>query len=110
MAINDVTIGVERTKSAATRRRPTRRIIAIGATTLVVAIVALAADVQNSGRQTPEPAMQAAPSADARSITEDLVNRGLVPRQTLQAAPVSRDEIVRDLVNRGLVPAATLNG
>ena len=40
MAFNDVTIAVERAESARARRRPTRRMIVIGATTLVVAIVA----------------------------------------------------------------------
>lgn len=106
MASNDVTIDVERTESAGPRRRPTRRMI--GATTLVVGIVALGAVVQHAGRQAPEPAEHAAPTADARPTTEDLVNRGLVPRQTLQPARPSRDDIVRDLVNRGLVPSQTL--
>ncbi len=108
MAINDVTIAVERTESAPARLRPTRRMIAIGATTLVVAIVALAAVVQNTGDQTSEPAVQPAPQS-RDDIVQDLVDRGLIPRQTLQTAPLSRDDIVQDLVDRGLVPAATLD-
>ena len=108
MTINDAAIQAERTTSYMPSRVPTRRMIAIGAPTLVAAIVALAAVVQSSGHQTSQPAVRAAPSVDARSITEDLVNRGLIPRQTLQPAPQTRDDIVQDLANRGLIPSQAL--
>ena len=135
MTINDVTIQVERTDVLRTEpTMPTRRMIAIGATALVVAIVALVAFVQSSGDETVRPTRAAgchspattscktsstADSSPARrsqpappsrdDIVQDLVDRGLVPRQTLQPAPPSRDDIVQDLVDRGLVPAATLD-
>lgn len=109
MTINDATIRVERTASYVPSRVRTRRMIAIGATTLIAAIAALAVVVQPSGHPTSQPAVRAAPTVDARSITEDLVNRGLIPRQSLEPAPQSRDDIVRDLVDRGVVPAATLD-
>ena len=50
MAINDATIQADRTKFAAPSRRPTRKVIVISATALVVASVALAGVVQNSRR------------------------------------------------------------
>jgi len=108
MTINDVTVPARRTRSFGPSRMPTRRLITIGAPALAVAIVALAAVVQSSDHQTSQAAVRAAPSVDARSITEDLVNRGLIPRQTLEPAPQSPDDIVRDLVNRGLIPRQTL--
>ena len=46
MAINDVTIRADRTKFAAPSRRPTRKVIVISASALVVASVALAGVVQ----------------------------------------------------------------
>ncbi len=106
MAFNDVTIAVERAESARARRRPTRRMIAIGATTLVVAIVSMAAVVQNSDDQTSEPAVQPAPQS-RDGIVQDLADRGLIPRQTPQPAPLSHDGIVQDLADRGLIPRQT---
>ncbi len=35
------------------------------------------------------------------AVTRDLVNRGLIPRQTLEPTPQSTDTQLQDLVNRG---------
>lgn len=108
MAITDTAIQVERTKSYAPNRVPTRRLIAIGATALVAAIVTMVAVAQNSGQESVRPTLQPAPQSQD-DIVRDLVNRGLIPIQSLQPSPQSRDAIVRDLVDRGLVPAAALD-
>ena len=55
-------------------------------------------------RQTLESAPQ---SMDAK--LQSLVNRGLIPRQTLESAPQSMDAKLQDLVNRGLIPRQTLD-
>jgi hypothetical protein len=107
MTTNDVTIRTQPAKLA-TDRRPTRRMIAIGAATLVAAAAVSIGIVRISDSETSVPAVRPRPDAEVQSITEDLVDRGLVPRQTLEARPRSRDEIVRDLVDRGLVPQQTL--
>ena len=64
-------------------------------------------DLVNRGlipRQSLEPAPQ---SRDA--VLQDLVNRGLIPRQSLEPAPQSRDAVLQDLVNRGLIPRQALD-
>lgn len=50
----------------------------------------------------------AAPQRSQAEITHDLVNRGLIPRQTLDPAPRSHDAMRRELVSRGLIPRETL--
>ena len=112
MTINDVTIQADRTEFAARSRRPTRKVIVISATALVVASVALAGVVQNSRHETSQPAANAAPTVDAPSrddVVRDLVDRGLVPAQTLEVASPTRDDVVRDLVNRDDIPTDAMN-
>ena len=41
-------------------------------------------------------------------ILQDLINRGLIPSQSVEPAPRNQDEMIRDLINRGLIPAQTL--
>ncbi|HEX4981196.1 MAG TPA: hypothetical protein VFV63_05835 [Ilumatobacteraceae bacterium] len=86
---------------------PTRRMIAVGAASLVAATVMLVAVVQNSDREL-VPSMQQPAPLTRDEIVQDLVDRGLVPSEAVRPAPLTRDEIVQDLVDRGLVPAATL--
>jgi hypothetical protein len=43
------------------------------------------------------------------AVTRDLVNRGLIPRESLEPAPQSMDAKVQDLVNRGLIPRQSLD-
>jgi hypothetical protein len=81
MSLNSATIQAERTSSSAPNRVPTSRLIAIGVTAVVIAIVTLVAYTQSSGHDVVPP--------------------------TRQHAPQSRDEIVQDLVDRGLVPNPT---
>jgi len=107
MAINSATIEAERTSSSEPTRVPARALIAI-AITVVVAIVTLVAYGQSSNEEFMRPTQQ--PATQSRDdIVQDLVDRGLVPHQTLQPVPQSRDEIVQDLVDRGLVPDGTPN-
>ena len=61
--------------------------------------------VQSVNAHSPElQAIDISPTA----VTRDLVNRGLIPRQSLEPAPQSMDTKLRDLVNRGLIPRQTL--
>jgi len=43
------------------------------------------------------------------AMTRDLVNRGLIPSQSLEPAPQSMDTRLQDLVNQGLIPSQSLN-
>ncbi len=68
---------------------------------------AVTRDLVNRGlipRQSLEPAPQ---SMDTK--LQDLVNRGLIPRQSLEPAPQSMDTKLQDLVNRGLIPRQSLD-
>ena len=61
--------------------------------------------VQSVNAHSPElQAIDIAPTA----VTRDLVNRGLIPRQSLVLAPQSVDTQLQDLVNRGLIPRQSL--
>lgn len=94
------------------RSRPThgshRRRITIGAAALAVVGASLAV-VQAAGDGSQPSKSQTDRPVDRDAITEDLVNRGLVPRQALDAASSSADATLRDLVNRGLVPRQALD-
>ena len=62
--------------------------------------------VQSVNAHSPElRAVDTSPTA----VTRDLVNRGLIPRQSLEPAPQSMDAKLQDLVNRGLIPRQTLD-
>jgi hypothetical protein len=62
--------------------------------------------VQSVNAHSPElQAIDTSPTA----VTRDLVNRGLIPRQSLEPAPQSMDAKLQDLVNRGLIPRETLD-
>ena len=39
---------------------------------------------------------------------QDLVDRGLIPRQALEPAPLTQEQKLQDLVDRGLVPRQSL--
>ena len=61
--------------------------------------------VQSVNAHSPElQAIDTSPTA----VTRDLVNRGLIPRQSLEPATQSMDTNLQDLVNRGLIPRQTL--
>ena len=130
MAINHATIEVERTKSRAPGRVPTHKTIAIGATAAIAALVTLIVFTQRADHQVERPTQLPAHSGDdvvrdlvdrglipieslqplrpaGDDVVRDLVDRGLIPSESLQPAAPSRDDIVQDLVDRGLVPAAT---
>jgi hypothetical protein len=47
-------------------------------------------------------------AADDGAKLQDLVDRGLIPRQALEPAPLTIDENLRDLANRGLIPRPAL--
>ena len=106
MAINSATIQAERTSSAAPSRVPTGKMIAIGVTAVVVAMITLVAYAQSSGEDLVRPTRQHVPQS-RDDIVQDLVDRGLVPSPTRQTTPPTRDDIVQDLVDRGLVPSPT---
>jgi hypothetical protein len=105
MSINSATIQAERTSSSVPNRVPTGRLIAIGVTAVVIAIVTFVAYGRSSGHDVAPPTRQHAPQS-RDEIVQDLVDRGLVPSPTRQNTP-TRDDIVQDLVDRGLVPAAS---
>jgi hypothetical protein len=94
--------------SAPNRALPLRK-TATGATVLVASL-ALAAILPNIGDRTTRPEGPAEPVVDDQATLSDLVNRGLIPRQTLEPAPPAADDTLRDLVNRGLIPPETLDG
>jgi hypothetical protein len=107
MSINNATIQVERTTSYPPKRFPFRRTLVIGAATLAVAVVTVVAFAQDSGQGSVRPTVQPAqPAGDG--VVRDLVDRGLIPSESLQPAAPSRDDIVRDLVDRGLIPSESL--
>ena len=86
-----------------TRIRP----MAIGAVALlVVAVSAAAIWTTADGIERSEPEHR--PDVTQQETLEDLVHRGLIPRQALESARPSHDEIVRELVHRGLIPRQAL--
>ena len=107
MSINNATIQVERTSSYRPKRFPFRSALVIGAATMAVAIVTVVAFADDSGQGSVRPTVQPArPAGD--DVVRDLVNRGLIPSESLQPAAPSRDDIVQDLVDRGLIPNESL--
>src|SRR5262245_1792597 len=119
MTITEQPIQVDDIPAHRPRRMPPRTMRAIGATTLIVAILAAVLVVRSSvGTSTHRPPVSAPRSMDA--VVRDLVARGVVPAATLDdgsqvtgsrlaSGPRSMDAVVRDQVARGLVPAASLD-
>ena len=115
MTVNDATFRVARKKSQSVRRAPSRTAITIGATLFLGATVALGAIVLSDDEPSPRP-QQPAPTVEARARednTRDLVERGLIPAQSLEPTPQwladqQRDLAQRELVERGLIPPQSL--
>lgn len=92
--------------SGPSRGRRAAIAIAVVAVVAVVAAIAVAIVVDFGGSQT---TTQVAPRDTAQGeplTTTDLVNRGLIPEQTLQS--IAESDVLVDLVNRGLIPEQTL--
>ena len=100
----------EAMKSRTTDRWWTPRAISIGAAALLAA-AGLFASIRQTAEAPAKPAIPATPTEQtlsARAELENLVNRGLVPRQALEPARTTEREMLEDLVNRGLVPRQAL--
>ena len=110
MTITEIRTPVEtpvgEVEPSAPKRVPTRRFVALGAAA-IVSVATFAVVSQNSAGETGKPPATVAPRS-MDQITRDLVDRGLIPRQTLEPAPLTMDQITRDLVDRGLIPRETL--
>ncbi len=109
MTTNDVTIRTQPAKFA-TDRRPTRTMIAIGAATMLAAAAVSIGIVRSSDDARPRcRRFDHGRTPNCESITQDLVDRGQIPPQTLDPRPLSPDEILRDLVDRGQIPPQSLD-
>lgn len=119
MTITNATARVATTTARNTDRTRARTIVAAGATLFVGATVAFGAIALSRGEAAPRPARPAA-TAPVRALVDpdfaerDLVERGLIPRQSLEPAPEWHAELVRelaerDLVERGLIPRQSLD-
>ena len=108
MTTNEPTIPVGGIETFTPSRTWTHRMIALGAAA-IVAVGASAAVIQISGNETAPPAARTEHVVDAQAVTRDLVNRGLIPAESLEPAPQSRDAVLQDLVNRGLIPRQALD-
>ncbi len=87
MTTNDDFIPVEAIEFGASRRVRTEKRIAIGAAAMV-AVAAPATVFQNTGNETARPAAAAVPLTMDEKL-QDLVDRGLIPRQALEKVPVA---------------------
>ena len=92
----------------ATPRSPARmrKMLAIGAAVIVMVAGLAAVLTKTDQERTPPAAPASAVSMDEK--LQDLVVRGLIPRQALQPAPLTREERLQDLVVRGLIPRQAL--
>ena len=86
---------------------------ALAAATVSAAITWAVVDDGAAGRSTARSATVSV--VDTEAVTRDLVERGLVPAQSLERADaaaavsvVDTEAVTRDLVERGLVPAQSL--
>ena len=107
---------VTRTRSRGPRRTRSRTIATTGAIVFVGATVALGAIALSDDHpvQRPEQPASTAPQRSTRDTRRDLVERGLIPRESLEPAPLWHTELVRelaerDLVERGLIPPQSLD-
>ena len=86
MTTNDVSIRTQRAKYS-TDRRPTRTMIAIGVATMLAAAAVSVAIVRSSDDATTVPAVRPWSDAELESVTQDLVDRGQIPPQSLEPMP-----------------------
>ena len=104
MNTTDPTFPLGTINTSSNRRVRRRTMIAIGAAA-AIGIAASSAAVQGSHGETTRPTTSTLSDYDQ---LRDLANRGVIPRQALHPAPMSRDEL-RSLVDRGVIPRQALH-
>lgn len=110
--------------------RSTRKVVAWIAAVSTAVAIGIVGVASQAGTDPAE--SRPAPTVDEATMTRDLVNRGLIPGETLHEAAsaeatlrdlvakglvpsraleteTSADDVLRDLVSKGLIPAAALN-
>ena len=113
MTITNATARVATTTARNAGRTRARTIVAAGATLVVGATVAFGAIALSGSEAAPRPARPAATAPVGADVERELVERGLIPRQSLEPAPdwhaeLMRELAERDLVERGLIPRQSL--
>jgi hypothetical protein len=106
MNTTDTTFPVGTINTSTPSRVRRRTMIAIGAAATIV-IAASSAAVQGSRDETTRPTPPTPALSDYDQL-RDLANRGVIPRQALHPAPMSREDL-RSLVDRGVVPRQALH-
>jgi hypothetical protein len=108
MNTTETIIPMDAIKASTPSRLWTQKRLAIGAAALVV-VATSAAAIHNTDHDSAELPAPTQHVVDERATLQDLVDRGLIPAQSLQPAPLSREDKLRDLVNRGLIPRQALD-
>ena len=84
----------------------TRRMLAISAAAIVT-VAAVAAVVSKTDHESTSFAAPVSAMTMEQKL-QDLVDRGLIPRQVLEPAPPTMEQKLQDLVDRGLIPPQAL--
>jgi hypothetical protein len=106
MTTNDITIGRSGSVPQATGRQTARRAAVIAAASML-AVTATAATIRIVDGDDASPA-GIRRSRDTEAITETMVERGWIPRQTLEPRPLTQDQYTELLVERGWIPHQAL--
>lgn len=104
----DTPLSIGAINASTAERTNTYKRVAVGAAALMA--VAGAAVLIHTGRDdTSRPPAPARTVVDRQTTTQELVDRGQIPAQSLEPTPLSMDDKLRDLVDRNQIPQLALS-
>ena len=108
MTSNETIISMGAIGSSAPKRSRTHRMITISIAA-AIAVAAVSALFVRLDATTESPAVRTpGPQMTVDQVLHDLAQKGLIPRQALEPAPLTMDQKLQALVDKGLIPRQAL--